>query len=57
MTRILAISLWIAAASASAAAPKPPRTVLPFIADDYPRALTEARSRQLPLFIEAWAPW
>ena len=31
--------------------------VLPFIADDYPRALAEARAQKLPLFIEAWAPW
>ena len=31
--------------------------VLPFIADDYPRALAEARERGLPLFVEAWAPW
>ena len=30
---------------------------LPFIADDYARALAEARARGLPLFIEAWAPW
>jgi hypothetical protein len=30
---------------------------LPFIADDYPRALAEARAQKLPLFIEAWAPW
>jgi hypothetical protein len=30
---------------------------LPFIEDDYPRALAEARKRKLPLFIEAWAPW
>ena len=30
---------------------------LPFHSDDYPRALAEARSRDLPLFIEAWAPW
>lgn len=30
---------------------------LPFIADDYPKALGEARARSLPLFIEAWAPW
>lgn len=30
---------------------------LPFIRDDYPRALAEARSRKLPLFIDAWAPW
>jgi len=30
---------------------------LPFVEDDYARALSEARSRKLPLFIEAWAPW
>lgn len=30
---------------------------LPFHSDDYPRALAEARGRDLPLFIEAWAPW
>lgn len=31
--------------------------VLPFIADDYPRALAEAKDKRLPLFIESWAPW
>lgn len=31
--------------------------VLPFIEDDYPKALAQARSRDLPIFIEAWAPW
>jgi hypothetical protein len=30
---------------------------LPFLADDYDRALGDARARSLPLFIEAWAPW
>ena len=30
---------------------------LPFIQDDYPKALAEARAKKLPLFIEAWAPW
>lgn len=30
---------------------------LPFIADDYPRALAEARRRKLPLFVDSWAPW
>jgi hypothetical protein len=38
-------------------APSGPRMVLPFIQDDYTRALAEARARKLPLFIEAWAPW
>ena len=31
--------------------------VLPFIQDDYARALHEARARKVPLFVEAWAPW
>ena len=31
--------------------------VLPFVADDYEKALSEARAQKLPLFIEAWAPW
>jgi tetratricopeptide (TPR) repeat protein len=30
---------------------------LPFIEDDYPRALAEAKKRGLPLFVDAWAPW
>jgi len=53
------------AGPARAAAGSPParkaaagsRMVLPFIQDDYTRALAEARARKLPLFIEAWAPW
>ena len=40
----------------------PPRAAdiekaLPFVADDYGKALAEARAQKLPLFIEAWAPW
>jgi hypothetical protein len=31
--------------------------VLPFVSDDYAKALGEARTQKLPLFIEAWAPW
>ncbi|MCA1582610.1 MAG: hypothetical protein LC796_14705 [Acidobacteria bacterium] len=30
---------------------------LPFIEDDYGRALAEAKSRDVPIFVEAWAPW
>jgi len=33
------------------------KTTLPFIEDDYPKALAEAKAKNLPLFIEAWAPW
>jgi hypothetical protein len=50
------------AAISSRAAPSspsaPPRgIVVPFIQDDFQRALTEARATHRPIFIEAWAPW
>lgn len=30
---------------------------LPFINDDYPKALAAAQQRNLPIFVEVWAPW
>jgi hypothetical protein len=30
---------------------------LPFIADDYLKGLAEGKLRNLPLFVEVWAPW
>ncbi len=42
------------------AQPKPAGTaapVLPWIQDDYPRAVALAKARRLPIFVEAWAPW
>ena len=53
------MSMFATAALLLALAPATtgPKTVLPFIDDDYPRALAEAKSKKLPLFIEAWAPW
>jgi hypothetical protein len=33
------------------------RASLPFVEDDYPRALEQARARNVPIFLEAWAPW
>jgi hypothetical protein len=51
----LSILLSLAIVTTAAAAPKAP--VLPFIHDDYARALAVARSSQRPLFVEAWAPW
>jgi hypothetical protein len=26
-------------------------------ADDYARALVEAKARKVPIFVDAWAPW
>ena len=30
---------------------------LPFIEDDYARALAEAQAKGVPLFVDTWAPW
>jgi len=43
--------LLMVVASANAA------TNLPFINDDYPKALAAAKQRNLPIFVEVWAPW
>ncbi len=51
---LLALASTVSAAGASGSAP---REVLPFIVDDYPGALAQARARNLPIFVEAWAPW
>jgi len=32
-------------------------TKLPIINDDYPRARAEAIRRNVPLFVDVWAPW
>ena len=57
--RIPLVAPFLLALSAAAAVPSAPakKPVLPFIEDDYARALSEARAKKLPLFIEAWAPW
>ena len=59
-----AVSIALAAAlivtpcaAAPSDAPTPTRLRLPFIDDDYPRALAEARERGLPLFVEYWTTW
>jgi len=51
--RLLLLSVALAAPAAASQVDH----VLPFVADDYPKALAEARAQRLPLFIEAWAPW
>jgi hypothetical protein len=30
---------------------------LPFIEDDYRTAVARARAKNVPIFVEAWAPW
>ncbi len=60
MRRSSARPLLLALAGASAllgASSVEPRPSVPFIADDYPGALAQARAKKLPIFVEAWAPW
>ena len=45
---VLALAL-LAATSASAK--------LVFIEDDYRAAVAKAKAKNVPLFVEAWAPW
>ncbi len=45
------------ASAVSAAAGAKVQRAPAFIEDDYPRALQEARTRGVPLFVDVWAPW
>ncbi len=56
MKLLVALAL-LALAPPARAASRPPGPALPFIEDDYPKALALARARHLPLFVDAWAPW
>ena len=46
-----------ATSSARLSAAAETKSVLPFIENDYPSALAQARAKKLPIFAEAWAPW
>jgi thioredoxin-like negative regulator of GroEL len=50
MRSALLVSLVV---SGCATAPR----ALPFVEDDFPAALAQARRAHLPLFVDAWAPW
>lgn len=51
MRRILALCVLCMAPVVTAA------SGLPFITDNYGAALSQAKQRNLPIFVEAWAPW
>ena len=61
MRFFLPAAALVSLAACAAARPAPPAAesaaALPFIEDDFPRALAEAKARSLPLFVDAWAPW
>jgi hypothetical protein len=60
--RLRGVVLGVASASigvilAATAAERRTEQALPFIEDDYHRALVEAKERKLPIFVESWTPW
>lgn len=57
MSRLPSLAVLVLAAAPALAAAEAAPPVLPFIENDYPRALAEARAKKLPIFAEAWAPW
>lgn len=50
MKRLTAMALFALATLAA-------RADLPFIENDYRRATAEAKAKNVPIFVEAWAPW
>lgn len=52
MKRLLAAALLLAGAFPAVA-----REVLPFVEDDFAKAMAQARTKKAPIFVDAWAPW
>lgn len=50
-------TLVLLSAIASCAMPPVVPSRLPIINDDYARARAEAIKRNVPVFVEVWAPW
>jgi len=52
-------ALFPAARAAAIPAPAPagPKSVLPWIEDDWTKAVATAKARKVPIFVESWAPW
>ncbi|HKB70534.1 MAG TPA: hypothetical protein VKH46_06780 [Thermoanaerobaculia bacterium] len=51
------VAVLALAAAPLAAANAEPKAALPFIENDYGKALSQARAKKLPIFADAWAPW
>lgn len=48
---VAALALMTAQAKAES------KSVLPFIEDDYAKALADAKASKKPIFVDVWAPW
>jgi hypothetical protein len=51
------LPVWIVPLALIAVALPASGASLPWIEDNYPKALAEAKLRKLPMFVEVWAPW
>jgi hypothetical protein len=49
--RMLLAAVMLVALNGSA------KEVLPFIEDDYAKAVARAKAKNVPIFVETWAPW
>jgi hypothetical protein len=52
MKRLLAVALL-----AASALPAFAKEVLPFVENDYAKAVAQAKAKKTPIFVDAWAPW
>jgi len=55
--RLLRVGALLITLVAIAAAAQSKTRGLPFIEDDFAKAFEQAKTRKLPIFVEAWAPW
>ena len=55
--RSIPLALWLVSAALAAGPAASTHSALPFIDDDYEKALSLARQKKVPIFVEAWAPW
>jgi hypothetical protein len=53
MKKVLILALFVLCMAPAVAA----AAGLPFIQDSYGTALSRAKQRKLPIFVECWAPW
>ena len=51
MRRLILSVLLVVATTAAA------KEVVPFIENDYAKAVARAKAKDLPVFVDAWAPW
>lgn len=50
-------SLLVPLLLVATATPALAKDVLPFIENDYAKAVARAKAEHVPLFVDAWAPW